>query len=73
MTNIVTSYLTLTCPHCGGNQFIQPADANLESKVTCSGCKGVFLTSDLADVATRKEAVRLATEATRAAFGKFLK
>lgn len=65
--------ITLTCPHCRGDQFIQPENANLNSKVTCAGCKREFLASDLAAATGKKEAERLAAKALRATFGKMLK
>jgi transposase-like protein len=67
------SKISLTCPHCGSDQFIHPENPNLESKVTCMACNTTLTIAEMAGSATRQEAVRLATETARATLGKLLK
>lgn len=67
------SKINLSCPKCGCDQFVQPDDPTMESKVTCTGCGQEFLAADLVKSNVVDEAHGLATDLARSTLGNLLK
>ncbi|HRN74603.1 Lar family restriction alleviation protein [Ottowia sp.] len=65
--------LSLRCPQCGGNEFVDTEHVNPSDTVICSACNASMLLSDLSQTRAAQEAERRAIEASRAAYGKLVK
>ncbi|WP_416376004.1 ECs_2282 family putative zinc-binding protein [Pseudomonas extremaustralis] len=63
MSEIPLGDITVSCPQCGGTQFIQSAQADPETNVhECVGCGATYAGDDLADKFMATDAANAAVE-----------
>lgn len=68
----MTKALSLRCPQCGADQFVDAEQVKPSDTVICTACNASTLLEDLSQTGTAQEAERRAIEASRKAYGKLV-